>query len=525
MGRVVSKSAQMNKSQSMIRYAREHQQNVFNVILSLESFASDRVLTGESYENAKGFISAIYLPITKTLYMALEDEIAVNRKVIDCCNTYLGEIDLLDEDTIAAEINRLKAEINRLQDGSGDFIPGISEINQERIEYNLSRIRELEKHLQALDDFDSATKNIHSSVLSQMNTINQKTEDIFSPELYSDGRYNYSLIDMSWADEQVRRWEQAKSAIDAGYGKFTLPEEQRKEIEEILNSKTGWIYKENLIRQVYERYLFDYVKDGEGKNAFLEFAKVLKAYDGKKDDPEVKKAEKKLGIALQGSGIDIRAVTRAMCDDFMRAMPQIEDQIIKMVNYINLVNTGQPEDLKSQELSEAIGIKESDEYDFGFSIWSREWEQIESNDKSEGNTYKDFLGNYGFGYISAGYWEGLDFDHLTGDTLSSMLLYSAARIINPKITDMSTISYSTVKNIVRAVNPDKTDAEIFCRFGAGLAQIASDKDAKKYVESLLSGNWGDNAGDSDTIGIGFDDYYRTNGIDEKQLIRKDRMPW
>ncbi len=525
MGRVVSKSAQMNKSQSMIRYAREHQQNVFNVISSLESFASDRVLTGESYENAKGFISAIYLPITKTLYMALEDEIAADQQVIDCCNTYLKETDLFDEDTIVAEINRLQGEICKLQDSSKDLLPGVSAINQGRIGCHLSRIRELEKHLQELDSFDCATKNLHNSVHTRINTINQKIETIFSPELYVNGRYDYSYIDMSWADQQVSRWEKAKAAIDARFGKFALPEEQRKEIEEILNSKTGWIYKENLIRQVYERYLFDHVKDGEGNNAFLKFAKVLKENGGKLTARDVRTAEKELGIALQGSGIDIRAVTRAMCDDFMRAMPQIEDQIIKMVNYINLVNTGQPEDLKSQELSEAIGIKESDEYDFGFSIWSREWEQIESNDKSEGNTYKDFLGNYGFGYISAGYWEGLDFDHLTGDTLSSMLLYSAARIINSKITDMSTISYSTVKNIVRTVNPDKTDAEIFCRLGAGAAQLLSDKDAGKYVENLLSGNWGDNAGDSDTIGIGFDDYYRTNGIDEKQLIRKDRMPW
>jgi hypothetical protein len=525
MGRVVSKSAQMNKSQNMIRYAREHQQNVFNVISSLESFASDCVLTGESYENAKGFISAIYLPITKTLYMALEDEIAADQQVIDCCNTYLKETDLFDEDTIVAEINRLQGEICKLQDSSKDLLPGVSAINQGRIGCHLSRIRELEKCLQELDSFDCATKNLHNSVHTRINTINQKIEAIFSPELYVNGRYDYSYIDMSWADQQVSRWEKAKAAIDARFGKFVLPEEQRKEIEEILNSKVSWEEKAELVRQVYERYLFDHVKDKDGKNAFLEFAKILKENDGLITDPNVIEVEEKLGIALKESGIDIRAVTRVMCDDFMRAMPRSADPYNKMKNYINLVNTGCPADLKSQELGKAVGIKESEEYDFGFSIWSREWEQIESGNKSEENTYKDFLGNYAFGYISAGYWEGLDFDHLTGDTLSSMLLYSAARIINPKITDMSTISYSTVKNIVRTVNPDKTDAEIFCRLGAGLAQIASDKDAKKYVESLLSGNWGDNTGDSDTIGIGFDDYYRTNGIDEKQLIRKDRTPW
>lgn len=53
MGRILSRTAQVNKSQSLIKCATERQWNVYRVMSALEVFVSDGVLRGRAYENAK----------------------------------------------------------------------------------------------------------------------------------------------------------------------------------------------------------------------------------------------------------------------------------------------------------------------------------------------------------------------------------------------------------------------------------------------------------------------------------------
>ena len=534
MGRRVSKSGQVAKAQSLTRCALEHRQSINDTITSLETLASDDSLSGEAYANVKGYMSSVLIPINKALGMALNDEAAANKKVIDCCNTYLDGVDFLDEDSLNDEIRRLESENDDLQNDWGWHLPVVREINSMRIIYNKLKISKLKKEIEKLKTYDNATEDVHGVAALQMDMVVQKINSIFSKPLFVNGRYDYSGVDMKWSNGLVKRWDVYKTEAENSFKTFTLPQEQKDEVERIINSDLSWEEKAEQIRRVYESYLFENVKDENGNNPFLDYAAKRKGFNNETDDDTKKDAEEQLGVLLQNSGIDIRSVTRALSEDLLRAMPQDVDIVNKTLNFVNLVKTGAPADLKSNELNNSGNAQNSDTYNYDFSIWSRKWE----------STMKpDYLGNYGFGYIGADYWQGVDFDDVVES--GSLIRASIPSGTGKNFVDALTV-YTTGMSAVstlRAANPDKTDAEMFCLIGAGGAQLYGDvsskinsaienrnlndlnripKEIDEYFESIYTGNWGDNEGDSEMISDGFNDYYGAHGIDKSQIIKEER---
>lgn len=551
MGRKVSKSSQIQKANSLISSATGRQNNINDTITSLEAFVNDDSLSGEAYANVKGYVSSILIPVNKTLCMALKDEIVANERVINSCNTYLDGVDFLDEDSLNDEITRLQSENNSLQDDWWEYLPIVRQINLGRIIANNWNISKLNKEIEKLDSYDSATFGLHEDALSQMNMVVQKINSIFTKPLFSNGRYDYSGIDMTWANCFVKRWDDNRADINCEFETFKLPKEQQDEIDRIINSDLNWEEKAEKIRRVYESYLFENVKDQNGNNPFLDYASKLQEYGGDTRDYRMKKPENQLGLILQNSGIDIRSVTRALSKDLLRAMPQDVNIASKALNFVNLVKTGAPADLKSNALKNSGNVQNPDRYSFDFSIWSRKWESTME---------PDYLGNYGYGYIGADYWQGVDFD----ETIKSGALIRAA--IPSKTGDnfIKALSIYTIgmagNSALRTLNPDKTDAEMFCLIGAGGAQLYGDvssnindaidnrnlndlindvienrnvddlkklpkeiqKEIKEYFESIYKGHWGDNEGDSKMISDGFNDYYAANGIDKAQIIKEER---
>lgn len=512
MGRRVSKSGQVAKAQSLTRCALEHRQSINDTITSLETLASDDSLSGEAYANVKGYLSSVLIPINKALGIALRDEAAANKKVIDCCNTYLDGVDFLDEDSLNDEIRRLESENNDLQNDWWEYLPVVREINSMRIMCNELKISKLNKEIEKLINYDNATEDVHGVAALQMDMVVQKINSIFSKLLFVNGRYDYSGIDMKWANGLVKRWDVYKTEEDSNFKTFTLPQEQRDEVERIINSDLSWKDKAEQIRRVYEKYLFENVKDENGNNPFLDYATAFKEFNNHPTAGGMKDAEKQLGLILQNSGIDIRSVTRALSEDLLRAMPQNVDIVNKTLNFINLVKTDAPADLKSNDLNVSGSIENSENYSFDFSIWSRKWESTMDS---------DYLGNYSFGYIGAGYWKDFDFDDISES--ASAILAAIPMNNNLALKTLYTYAISSGVTALRSANPDKTDAEMFCRFGAGAAQLKSDGfDVEKYIENVTNGNWGDNVGDSEMIGDGFNAYYGVHGIDKEQIIKEER---
>lgn len=225
MGRTVSRSGQISKSQSLISCAIERQRDAYNTIQALESFTQDSDLSGEAYSNAKGYVQSILLPVNKALCMSLEGEISANKEVVNCCNTHLSGVNLLDEDTLLNEISRLQRRINSLQDDWWDFLSPINPLL--RAHYN-SQIDKLKRELEKLDAYDNATQGLHDSANSQMDILAQKIGSIFSPSLFAGNRFHYSGINMDWANKLASQWDKSDRSMEL---------------------RTEYIFKENLQKE------------------------------------------------------------------------------------------------------------------------------------------------------------------------------------------------------------------------------------------------------------------------------------
>ncbi|HEM6509190.1 hypothetical protein E8L09_07980 [Streptococcus suis] len=174
----------------------------------------------------------------------------------------------------------------------------------------------------------------------------------------------------------------------------------------------------------------------------------------------MKDAEKLLSEKLQKSGIDMQVILRRMGDDLLAintnagynhfiAGSKIVANIQDNYQFYNLVNTGQPLDLKNRAYQSTA--------DSGYSIWSRDW----------GNGIKeDYAGNYLYGYVGTGYLK-----------TSSDYLKSAAGTAQ-LFSDINKKGYKEA--------------------------------ILKYAISKQMGFYGDNAWDSNMIQDGVDDYNEFN---------------
>ena len=255
------------------------------------------------------------------------------------------------------------------------------------------------------------------------------------------------------------------------------PEKLQEKVEKIKKSDKTSTEKADLIVKAYEDYLFY-----NNRAAFDEYWRIRSAYNGKwdpySDNPFIRETE---GIFLESVNREnIRKIVARMGDDVLD-VKKIEDKkkydLIQRgrstwkspgdnglvdnaiavgsqwgalpadnFNFMELVNTGQPLDLKTRVYRE----------DYPFSVWGRQWEErMES----------DYMGNYLFGYVGKGYLESSD----------DYLKYGAGKA------------------------QQFSDYLKFDKYFVVGADI-------KYDLSLLQGQYGDNFGDAAAIQDGADAY-------------------
>ena len=198
------------------------------------------------------------------------------------------------------------------------------------------------------------------------------------------------------------------------------PEKLKEKVETIKKSNKTSMKKVDLIVKAYEDYLFY-----NNREVFEEYWRIRSAYNGKwdpySDNPFIRETE---GIFLESVNREnIRKIVARMGDDVLD-VKKIEDKnkydLIQRgrstwkspgdnglvdnaiavgsqwgalpadnLNFMELVNTGQPLDLKTRVYRE----------DYPFSTWGRQWEE---------GMKSDYLGNYLFGYVGKGYLESSD---------------------------------------------------------------------------------------------------------------------
>ena len=502
-----------------------------HLIFSLDSGE----LTGAAYTAGKGLFTEIIIPSIKKLQAAIDDiqlELT-SYKNADAQVSGYGDLDLdqlkelkkLREEQLAIVEAQIQARENWLNQIKDLFSLNWGKAFSEKtILYNTksqieSGIQDLDDKIEKLEFFVSQVSQYFSDSLEVLSLAIQGATQLSKIIVDSDGNYYADGLDMSWVQKmkdvkiESAKYDSSKKTKDLHkeYQKIldklengkelsdkefqilesyvhhhpqiqfpqvvteklkaeatnrANPEKLQEKVEKIKKSDKISTEKADLIVKAYEDYLFY-----NNREAFEEYWKKRKKMgdDWGKEDPiiqdKMNDIEKEFYKSLT-SKINIKVVTQNMGNDVLD-VKNLED-----VKKGELIQRGRsiwksPGDNGRIDSSIAIGNKIGDNgtfidlvnsnkpldlknrvyrEDYPFSIWGRQWEEgMES----------DYLGNYLFGYVGKGYLESSD---------------------------------------------------EYLKIGAGAAQGLSDKDAIKYINNVINGNYGDNPGDAKMIQDGINDY-------------------
>ena len=492
-------------------------------------------LTGAAYTAGKGLFTDIIIPSIKKLQAAIDDiqlELT-SYKNADAQVSGYGDLDLdqlkelkkLREEQLAIVETQIQARenwLNQIKDlfslnwGKAFSEKTILYSTKSQIE---SGIQDLDDKIEKLEFFVSEVSQYFSDSLEVLGLAIQGATQLSKIIVDSDGNYYADGVDMSWVQKmkdvkiESAKYDSSKKTKDLHkeYQKIldklengkelsdkefqilesyvhhhpqiqfpqvvteklkaeatnrANPEKLQEKVEKIKKSDKISTEKADLIVKAYEDYLFY-----NNREAFEEYWKKRKKMgdDWGKEDPiiqdKMNDIEKEFYKSLT-SKINIKVVTQNMGNDVLD-VKNLED-----VKKGELIQRGRsiwksPGDNGRIDSSIAIGNKIGDNgtfidlvnsnkpldlknrvyrEDYPFSIWGRQWEEgMES----------DYLGNYLFGYVGKGYLESSD---------------------------------------------------EYLKIGAGAAQGLSDKDAIKYINNVINGNYGDNPGDAKMIQDGINDY-------------------
>ena len=492
-------------------------------------------LTGAAYTAGKGLFTEIIIPSIKKLQAAIDDiqlELT-SYKNADAQVSGYGDLDLdqlkelkkLREEQLAIVETQIQARenwLNQIKDlfslnwGKAFSEKTILYSTKSQIE---SGIQDLDDKIEKLEFFVSEVSQYFSDSLEVLGLAIQGATQLSKIIVDSDGNYYADGVDMSWVQKmkdvkiESAKYDSSKKTKDLHkeYQKIldklengkelsdkefqilesyvhhhpqiqfpqvvteklkaeatnrANPEKLQEKVEKIKKSDKISTEKADLIVKAYEDYLFY-----NNREAFEEYWKKRKKMgdDWGKEDPiiqdKMNDIEKEFYKSLT-SKINIKVVTQNMGNDVLD-VKNLED-----VKKGELIQRGRsiwksPGDNGRIDSSIAIGNKIGDNgtfidlvnsnkpldlknrvyrEDYPFSIWGRQWEEgMES----------DYLGNYLFGYVGKGYLESSD---------------------------------------------------EYLKIGAGAAQGLSDKDAIKYINNVINGNYGDNPGDAKMIQDGINDY-------------------
>ena len=492
-------------------------------------------LTGAAYTAGKGLFTEIIIPSIKKLQAAIDDiqlELT-SYKNADAQVSGYGDLDMdqlkelkkLREEQLAIVEAQIQARENWLNQIKDFFTLNWGKAFSEKtILYNTksqieSGIQDLDDKIEKLEFFVSQVSQYFNDSLEVLSLAIKGATQLSKVIVDSDGNYYADGLDMSWVQKmkdvkiESAKYDSSKKTKDLHkeYQKIldklengkelsdkefqilesyvhhhpqiqfpqvvteklkaeatnrANPEKLQEKVEKIKKSDKISTEKADLIVKAYEDYLFY-----NNREAFEEYWKKRKKMgdDWGKEDPiiqdKMNDIEKEFYKSLT-SKINIKVVTQNMGNDVLD-VKNLED-----VKKGELIQRGRsiwksPGDNGRIDSSIAIGNKIGDNgtfidlvnsnkpldlknrvyrEDYPFSIWGRQWEEgMES----------DYLGNYLFGYVGKGYLESSD---------------------------------------------------EYLKIGAGAAQGLSDKDAIKYINNVINGNYGDNPGDAKMIQDGINDY-------------------
>lgn len=372
-------SASQSQARSVGTMCKQQVQGYQQAQKAINDFAlNSPFLSGKAYDSAKAYYSSVLYPLAQGGMLLSE---AVEQAVKKFPEEYITQVD--SGDLKQSELERKIKEANRLLCQAEDIRHELSSSNTPSLlkTFQLARNamligiygnvkKELEEQLQKLLAFNASSPSIFSEIASLQSAVNQGLAQTKTSWNAATGTFTVPS-DLSWTKTI-----------------FTIKQASKKDLENridtIKNGKEAPFTKSELVIKAYEDYLF-----ANNREAFEKYWAARKKYgDAWPNDVDTKivgDIEKELSKVLQNSGIDIKKILCNMTDDVIEVNgTKNNPSPLEYIYFANLVDTGQPFDLKTRSYS--------DEYNF--SIWARQWGN---------NMSGDYLGNYLFGYFGQGY--------------------------------------------------------------------------------------------------------------------------
>ncbi|GAB2027366.1 polymorphic toxin type 44 domain-containing protein [Lactovum odontotermitis] len=363
----------------------------FNSVKSeMTDFVDNQALKGQGWDSARNVINNVFQVLTNAYTMWGELILEANAKLGAAASKLKN--DFIDEDALKHQIAMIKSNIVTVQYEmqAAQMYPASTAADAAAAASMVSacqfRIRELEKQqkkiqeeLDSLDEFDSATSGLYAEAMALQSQINGLLTNVTNKGTWSTptGLFTTEHLNMKLVHQL------AGTTVAYQYTKTgKLPKLYQQEIDEIKKGDFSAVKKADKIAAVYESFLHSLAPD-----AFDDYDKIRAKF--KTGSPEREKAEIKLTEVLQGLPLNIKLIVRKMAEDDL----SVSDKGFDYSQFINMVNTRHPLDLKNRQLSESKS---------GYSIWSRGWNGNPLNDNKLSQPSPDYLGNFLFGYYGQG---------------------------------------------------------------------------------------------------------------------------
>lgn len=360
-------------------------------------------LKGAAYTAVRELFSGIIQPVEVKVAHTLAD-VNADLTAYRQADSLIARYGVLDEDAINAQIQEKRIQkaatetflaeigaagqsIDMLADACSGGRYGLESF----IHTTEQDIEKLKAKLEALHTFADSTSHLFKDSTHALELAMNGITGVNSLQLNADGTIASS------GKGAVDFWLKTLEGIQLSSTLTGIPTQYRRQIEKIQNDTSlSAAQKADKIADVYEQYLYSLAP-----NAFNAYGKARSAIKAKYDakygseeneylsSPEFQAAEAALTKTLRGLPVNIKDVIRQMDDDDL-AISQGSD----LSQFMNMVNTGKPLDLKSRALTGSTS---------NYSIWSRGWNGNPLNGTNyPGQPSPDYTGNYSFGYYGQG---------------------------------------------------------------------------------------------------------------------------
>ncbi|PDZ25452.1 AHH domain-containing protein [Bacillus toyonensis] len=187
-----------NQTQSMNAVCTATIQGMEQAIQSIDAFAIDTVLQGQTYDSAKAFFTETFRPLAQGIIYLCEELIRQNDAFPSQFQSQVASTDVIEQEILEQirEIDRMKASMEAISQTMP--IPGMDAMAN----LFFAMRRKLQEKLNHLYEFNQTTSNNYATAIQLASSIASGLAEVQSGKGFSpaSGTFSTQGLNMEWAD-------------------------------------------------------------------------------------------------------------------------------------------------------------------------------------------------------------------------------------------------------------------------------------------------------------------------------------